>query len=58
MQKLIANTKRRYTKRGSKLIKGYAANLINISPSPLNIPSVVDKRNIKSSLSPFFTHNK
>lgn len=37
---------------------GYAADLINLKEKLANVPSVIDGKKIKSSLSPFFTQNK
>lgn len=58
---LCADSKKfqkRYTKRGSKLFSGYAADLINLKEKPLPVPSVVDIKNIKSTLAPIFSNNR
>lgn len=49
---------KKFTKRGSKVFAGYAANLINLKEKPQNIPSVVDGKNIRSSLAPYFKNSR
>ncbi|CAI2386623.1 unnamed protein product [Moneuplotes crassus] len=45
-------------RKNSKFMTGYAADLINLSHRKSKIPSVIDGKKIKSTLSPLFRQNK
>ncbi|CAI2362586.1 unnamed protein product [Moneuplotes crassus] len=57
-QHLRALSGAKHMRKNTRVVSGYAADLIKLSPRKEKIPSVIDGKKIKSTLSPFFSHSK
>jgi len=49
---------KQFSSRGSRLMSGYAAHLINLKEKTPKVPSIIDGKNIRSSLAPLFNNRK